>query len=276
MCSAFLRCAVASLLLFAGSADARELRVCADPNNLPFSSKAKDGYENEIAALMAKDLGLPLRYYWQPYQAGFDRLTLKGWNKKEKRYNCDIVIGTTGLDVGTTTKPYYASTYVAVYRRGGKLGDLNSAQELAEAARKNRAIRIGAFDIGPGASWLERYGLLPQLVPYRGQSGSRKVTPGRIVNDVAQGKIDAALVWGPIAGYYAQKTKAADLELLPLKAPGIRFAYGISMGMRYDEDKWMRTIERLTAKNREQIHDVLAKYNVPLVPIPKQDLMPDY
>jgi mxaJ protein len=274
--------ATAIIILFVTTpivAQAKEraaFRVCADPNNLPFSNQAKAGYENKIAALMAHDLSLPVEYYWQPYQEGFDRLTLKGWNKKEKRYNCDIVIGTTGLDVGTTTKPYYASTYTLVYPKGGKLGDLSSAQELAAKAHKNRALRIGVFDVGPGATWLQQNDLLTQLVPYRGQSGSRKVTPGRIVGDVADGKIDAAVVWGPIAGYYAQKYKSANLEILPLKSPGIRFDYSISMGMRYGEDKWMRTIERLLAKNKSEIHKILTQYNVPLVPIPKADLVRQY
>jgi mxaJ protein len=257
----------------AGKRDA--FRVCADPNNLPFSNQAKQGYENEIAALMAKDLGLPVEYYWLPQQMGFDRLTLKGWNEKERRYNCDIIMGTTSLEVGTTTKPYYASTYVAVFSKGGKLGDLDSASELAQKARHNRAIRIGGFDVGPGADWLNQYGLLPQLVPYRAQSGSRKVSPGRIVKDVADGKIDAALVWGPIGGYYAQRYKSANLEVLPLKSsnPNLRLRYGISMGMRYGEHKWMRTIERLIHQNKKQIHDILVAYDVPLVPIPKIDLV---
>ncbi len=249
-------------------------RVCADPNNLPFSNQAKEGYENEIAALMAKDLGLPVEYYWQPQQMGFDRLTLKGWNEKEKRYNCDIVIGTTSLDVGTTTKPYYASTYVLVYPKGGDLGDLDSAQELVDKARDNSALRIGAFDVGPGAAWLQEYGLLPQMEPYRGQSGSREVTPARIVKDVVDGKIDAAIVWGPIAGYYAQQYEDANLEVLPLESDArIKMDYGISMGMRYGEDEWMQTIERLIAENREGIHNILRDYNVPLVEIPKEDLV---
>ncbi len=252
-------------------------RVCADPNNLPFSNRNQQGYENKIAELMAKDLNLPVEYYWVPFQMGYDRIGLKGWNEKENRFNCDIVIGTTSLEVGETTKPYYASTYALVYRKGGPLGDLQSSQQLAEKARQNRTLQIGAFDVGPGAAWLQANGLLPQLEPYRGQSGSRKVTPARIVKDVAKGKIDAALVWGPIAGYYAEKYKKANLEVLPLRSnidvPGLRFAYGISMGMRYGEDEWMQTIERLLVESKDQIRDILVQYNVPLVKIPKEDLM---
>lgn len=248
-------------------------RVCADPHNLPFSNRAESGFENKIAELMARELDLPVEYYWQPQQMGFDRLTLKGWNEQEKRYQCDIVMGTTSLDVGTTTTPYYASTYTLVYPRDGKLGDLESAQDLIEKALDDRTLRIGTFDVGPGAAWLQQNGLLAQLEPYRAQSGSRMVTPGRIVKDVADGKIDAALVWGPIGGYYAQQYKSANLEVLPLQSEGIRFDYGISMGMRYGEDEWMQTIERLIAENKDQIHKVLAEYNVPLVEIPKEDMV---
>jgi mxaJ protein len=255
-----------------GEAARDAFRVCADPNNLPFSNRSEEGYENKIAELMAKDLGLPVEYYWLPQQMGFDRLTLKAWNEKEKRWQCDIVMGTTSLDVGTTTTPYYASTYTLVYPKGGKLGDLKSAQDLVQKAR-NKALRIGGFDIGPGAAWLQQNGLLAQLEPYQAQSGSRKVTPGRIVKDVADGKIDAALVWGPIAGYYAKQYKSANLEVLPLESPGIRFDYGISMGMRYGEDEWMQTIKRLMKENKQEIHAVLAQYNVPLVEIPKADLV---
>lgn len=248
-------------------------RVCADPSNLPFSNQAKEGYENKIAALMAKDLGLPVEYYWQPYQMGFDRLTLKGWNEKENRYNCDIVMGTTSLDVGETTKPYYASTYALVYKKGGKFGNVDSAQELVDRAKKNNSLRIGVFDVGPGAAWLQQNGLLTQLVPYTSQSGSRKINPSRIVADVANGEIDAAVVWGPIGGYYAQQHKSADLAVLPLMSPDIKFRYGISMGARFGEEEWMQTIERLMAENEKGIHDILVAYDVPLVPIPKADLV---
>jgi mxaJ protein len=249
-------------------------RVCADPNNLPFSNEAEQGFENKIAEVMAKDLGLPVEYYWQPQQMGFDRLTLKGWNEQENRYNCDIVMGTTGLEVGTTTKPYYASTYTLVYPKGGDLGDLESAQDLVDVASDNRSLRIGAFDLGPGAAWLQQHGLLAQMEPYRAQSGSREVTPARIVKDVVDGDIDAAIVWGPIAGYYAQEYESANLEVLPLNSDsGIRFDYGVSMGMRYGEDEWMQTIERLIDENQQEIREILTAYNVPIVDIPKEDLV---
>jgi quinoprotein dehydrogenase-associated probable ABC transporter substrate-binding protein len=261
----------------AGDIERKAFYVCADPNNLPFSNRAEEGFENKIAQLMAKDLGLPVEYYWVPFQMGYDRLGLKGWNEKEDRFNCDIIMGTTSLEVGETTTPYYASTYTLVYPKGGKLGDLETAQDLVDKAEDNRALRIGAFDLGPGAAWLQVNGLLPQLAPYRAQSGSRAVTPARIVKDVVDGKIDAALVWGPIAGYYAHKYKNANLEVLPLKSdagiPGLRFDYGIAMGIRYGEEDWMRTIEQLIADNNAQIQSILTEYHVPLVKIPKQDLL---
>ncbi|MBA2408778.1 MAG: quinoprotein dehydrogenase-associated putative ABC transporter substrate-binding protein [Gammaproteobacteria bacterium] len=248
-------------------------RVCADPHNLPFSDRAERGFENKIADLMAGELDLPVEYYWVPQQMGFDRLSLKGWNEQEQRFQCDLVMGTTSLDVGTITTPYYASTYTLVYSRDGKLGDLDAAQDFIAKARADGTLRIGTFDVGPGAAWLQQNGLLTQLEPYQAQSGSRAVTPARIVKDVVDDKIDAALVWGPIGGFYAQQYKTANLEVLPLKSQGIRFEYGISMGMRYGEDEWMQTIERLIAENKDQMHKVLAGYNVPLVEIPKEDLV---
>lgn|SRR5680860_262013 len=257
----------------AGEPERDVFRVCADPHNLPFSNRAKQGFENKIAELMARDLDLPVEYYWVPQQMGFDRLSLKGWNEQEHRFQCDLVMGTTSLDVGTITTPYYASTYTLVYPRDGKLGDLDSARDLIAKAQADSSLRIGTFDMGPGAAWLQQNGLLTQLEPYQAQSGSRAVTPARIVKDVADGKIDAALVWGPIGGYYAQQYKSANLEVLPLQSEGIRFDYSISMGMRYGEDEWMRTVERLIAENKEQMHKVLAEYNVPLVEIPKEDMV---
>ncbi len=283
LCRGSIRAAIAAaavvLLPLSNQVSAEEeakrdaFRVCADPNNMPFSNQAEEGFENKIAEVMAKDLDLPVEYYWQPYQMGFDRVTLKGWDEKEDRYQCDIVIGTTGLDVGTTTTPYYASTYTLIYPTDGKLGDLDSAQELAEKAVGMSDFRIGAYDLGPGAAWIQQNGLLGQMAPYRAQSGSREVTPARIVKDVVDGEIDAAIVWGPIAGYYAQKYASANLEMLPLKAQGIKFDYGVSMGMRYGEDEWMATIERLIADNKQEIHKILTDYNVPLVKIPEEDMV---
>lgn len=268
--------AVLSLTSPAAAQDEAErtaFRVCADPNNLPLSNEGKEGFENKIAELMAAKLDLPVEYYWYPYQMGFGRNTLKGWNEEENRFHCDIVMGTTSLEVGKTTKPYYASSYVLLYARGRGLGDLDSPQDLVERAREDRSLRIGVFDKGPGAAWLQANGLLIQLVGYQAQSGSREQTPARVIKDVVDGDIDAAIIWGPIGGYYAQEYEDADLEIFPLESDsGIRFDYSISMGMRYGEDEWMQTIERLIDENQAEIHEILAEYNVPLVEIPKEDL----
>ena len=245
------------------------LRVCEDPNNLPFSNRAGDGYENKIAELFAKELGVPVEYTWYPMQMGFARNTLKAYLPEKGRYKCDLIVGiTSGFEMGATTAPYYRSTYVLVYRDDAGIGDIKTLDDLlALPESKRRALKIGVFAGSPAVNWLLRHGMLGQAVFYQAQSGSEDVTPGSILQrDLGSGKVDMTFVWGPIGGYFAKMLPAAHLHLLPLHSePGIHFDFGISMGVRYGEHEWKKTVESLLKRNHDKIIQILRQYNVPLV-----------
>ncbi len=251
------------------------LRVCADPSNLPFSNQAQQGFENRIAHLLADRLGATLDYAWYPMQMGFARRTLANYMPQEGRYSCDLIIGTTsGLEVGKTTRPYYHSSYVMLYPRGQGLDQVQSLEDLLTLPEnKLRSLRIGVFAGSPVADWLVRHGLMKQAVSYKAQSGSREVTPGTIIRrDLASGDVDLMFVWGPIGGYYAQalsdctECRFRDIAAVPLEpGPGQPYVFGIAMGVRYGNDAWLETVQGLIDDNRQQILDILQKYNVPTV-----------
>lgn len=253
-------------------------RVCADPSNMPFSSQDLDGIENKIAALFAEDLGLPVEYKWLPQQFGFARNTLKKWLPEKNRYACDVITGTTsGLEVGKTTEPYYHSTYVMVYVKGRGLDNVKSPEDLsALPEEKKQSLRIGAFTGAPTVSWLLQHGMLTQLVGYRSQSSNYEEDPGDIIkDDLVNGDLDVALVWGPIGGYYASRVDSAELEVIPFESKqGLVFDFPISMGVRYGEDEWLATIEGLIEKNSGEIAAILKEYNVPLVPEEQRTVLP--
>lgn len=244
-------------------------RVCADPNNLPLSTKNGEGYENKIAEVLAKDLKLPLEYTWYPQRIGFVRNTLRAWVPEERRYKCDVIMGVArGFELAETTEPYYRSTYALVYLGGRGLDGIRSAQDLlALPEEKKRELDIGVFAPSPAVDWLLKHGLIDQAVPYQIQTGDPEDYPGRIIRkDLAAGEIDLAFVWGPIAGYFARHTPNADIHIIPLSSEqGVQFDYAISMGVRHGDDEWKETLEQALARNREAIHGILAEYHVPLL-----------
>jgi quinoprotein dehydrogenase-associated probable ABC transporter substrate-binding protein len=256
-----------------GLADDQEkpdvLRVCQDPNNLPFSNTKGEGYENKIAELFAKQLGVPLEYYSFPNRLGFIRNTLRYKLPGESNYRCDLVVGVPeGYDQVAATKPYYHSTYALVYVEGHGLDSVHSAQDLlALDPQKLQSLKIGIFDRSPASEWLSVHKLLPQAVPYRLMNADPDFYPGEIVEkDLAQGKIDAAILWGPIAGYFAKRVQTPRLVVVPLKSePGVKFDYRMAMGVRFGEPQWKAVIERLIAENEPRILAVLRDYGVPLV-----------
>jgi mxaJ protein len=244
------------------------LRVCQDPNNLPFSNLAGEGFENRIAELFAAKLGWKLEYFSFPQRMGFIRNTLR-FKLPGEQYRCDLVIGVpAGYDQLAPTRPYYRSTYVLVYPRGGKLEGVHSAQELsALAPEKLRSLRIGVFDRSPASEWLLKHSLLDQAVPYRMLNADPDYYPGEIIEkDLIEGKIDGAIVWGPIAGYFAKRVSQPRVVLVPLASePPIRLDYEIAMGVRPGEREWKATVERLIAENEEAIEKILRDYSVPLL-----------
>jgi mxaJ protein len=244
------------------------LRVCQDPNNLPFSSTQGQGIENRIAELFAKDLGLPVQYYAFPQRLAFIRNTLR-YKLPGEDYRCDIVIGVPeGFDQVLATKPYYRSTHALVLPRGKGFDDVKSVQDfLALPPAKLKSLRIGVFDRSSASLWLAKHDLLDQGVPYQALNPDPASYPGQIIDrELAEGKIDAAIVWGPIAGYYAQRIAAPGVNVLPLRAePGVPFEAQIAMGVRHGEREWKQRVDAFIDSRRDDILAVLREFGVPLL-----------
>ncbi|MGD1877194.1 MAG: quinoprotein dehydrogenase-associated putative ABC transporter substrate-binding protein [Kiloniellaceae bacterium] len=235
--------------------DRSTLRVCADPGNLPYSNDKGEGFENKIAELLAGDLGVPLEYTWFPQTVGFVRMTLAA-------RRCDLIIGVaTTNELMQNTNPYYRSGYVIVHRPDLKLAD----GRLDDPVFKD--LRLGIQPRTPVATLVARNGLLTQAKSYKLIVDTRLEKPTReMVEDVAKGEIDAALAWGPLAGYWV-KERAPDLVVTPLAAdPGHeRLDYRISMGLRYNEPDWKHLLNGLLEKHEADIAKILASYGVPLL-----------
>ena len=236
--------------------DGAALRVCAAPADLPFSNEQGEGFENKIAELMAERLGVPLRYTWYPQTVGFVRNTLRA-------YRCDLIMGVVAADeLVQNSNPYYRSHYVLAYRadEADRYGDLDAP--LMQAAR------IGVVAGTPPSDLLLRKGLIGQTRPYQLMSDARVDQPARrMIEDLAAGQLDAALVWGPIAGYWATR-QAVPLALEPLPSDprsGLRLDFRISMGLRQGEPEWKQTVNRLIRELQPQIQAILLDYGVPLL-----------
>ncbi|MGA0612356.1 substrate-binding domain-containing protein [Caldimonas sp. KR1-144] len=243
-------------------------RVCQDPNNLPFSNTKGEGIENRIAELFAKDLGLPVTYYSFPQRMAFIRNTLR-YKLPGEDFRCDVVLGVpAGFDQVSATKPYYRSTYALVFAKNGPLASLKAPADLFAMAPGARAkLRIGLYDRSPASEWLNKHGMVDQGVPYPMMSADPQQYPGEIIErDLASGKLDAAIVWGPIAGYFAKRVKSPELAVLPLSSePGVKFDYQMAMGVRYGEREWKQQIESLIERRRPEIEAILRDYGVPLL-----------
>lgn len=239
---------------------ARELRVCADPNNLPFSNERGEGFENKIVALIARDLHASVSYVWWAQRRGFIRNTLKAGL-------CDLVPGTpANLEMLRTTAPYYRSSYAFVVRQDGP--DLRSFDDPRLAR-----LTIGVELIGddgansPPVAALARRGIVGRLrgFPVYGDYSTPN-PPSRIVEAVASGEIDVAIVWGPLAGYFLDK-QAARLKMSPVSpridGPLLPMIYDISMGVRRDDEAFRTEIDAALARHRAEIDAVLAAYHVP-------------
>lgn len=244
------------------------LRVCQDPNNLPFSNQQGAGIENRIAEVFGKALGLPVEYYSFPQRMAFIRNTLR-YKLPGQDYPCDIVMGVpVGYDQVSVTKPYYRSTYALVFPQGQGLDGVKSGDDFLklDPARMGK-LRIGVYDRSPASEWLTKHNLIERGVPYKIMNADPQQYPGEIIEkDLAAGKIDVAIVWGPIAGYFAQRVKAPKLTVVPLKSePGVHFDYEMAMGVRYGEREWKQKIEGLIESQKPAILAILKDYGVPVV-----------
>ena len=251
----------------------QSLKVCQDPNNLPFSSTDAPGFENRIAELFGRELGLPVTYFSFPNRLAFIRNTLR-YKLPGEDFRCDIVMGVpAGFDQVSATKPYYRSTYALVFPKGKGLDGVQSSTDLlALPPARLKKLRIGVIDRSPASDWLARHDLVEQGIPYPMMNADPAEYPGQIVErELAGGKIDAAIVWGPIAGYFAKRLQGqAVLAVVPMiSEPGVKFDFAMAMGVRYGEPAWKQQVEGLIEKTRPQILAILRDYGVPLLEDPQ-------
>jgi quinoprotein dehydrogenase-associated probable ABC transporter substrate-binding protein len=234
--------------------DPSTFRVCADPRNLPFSDEAGEGFENKLAELFASKLGEPTSYTYYPQVIGFVRNTLNA-------LRCDVIMGVAvGDDLVQTTNPYYHTTYALVFRPNS---GLDSIQSLEDPRLKGKHIGIVAGT--PPATVMVERGLMALAKPYALTVDTRVESPTRtMVHDIATGAIDAGVLWGPIAGYYAQR-ETPHLIVAPLLKEQERMDFRIAMGVRRSDQDWKRRLNRLIADNQPAIDHILAEYGVPLV-----------
>jgi len=232
------------------------LRVCADPANLPFSNERREGFENRIAQLLGDALGLPVEYVFFPQVQGFVRNTLRAGR-------CDLVMGTVaGDDLMQNTNPYYHTAYVMVVRRGAEVPERLDDPRM-------RALRLGAIARTPPVDLLLRHGLMTNTRFFPLAVDTRVEAPGAdMVRAVADGALDAALVWGPIAGYWIAKGK---LPLVAVPLPGdprtnLRMDYRISMGMRPNEPDWKHAVNRLIGEHQPQREALLRQVSEGVAP----------
>jgi mxaJ protein len=237
-----------------------ELRVCADPNNLPFTNERLQGFENRIARVLARDLGMTVRYTWWAQRRGFFRNTLKA-------RQCDVVMGIpVGLEMALATRPYYRSTYVWLTRSRAA-----AVRSFDDPTLKT--LRIGVQMIGndyantPPAHALMQRGLISNVVGFTLYGDySKPNPPARIVEAVASGAVDVALVWGPLAGYFARLSKT-PLRLVPAEAPadlsGFPFAYDIAVGVRRTDTALRDRLDAALARHRAEIGRILDEFHVP-------------
>ncbi|HEX6859949.1 MAG TPA: substrate-binding domain-containing protein [Caulobacteraceae bacterium] len=255
--------AVLLLTLAACSRDDKVLRVCADPNNMPFSNAAGEGFENKLAEMVAGELGRKVEYTWWAQRRGYVRNTIR-----EGR--CDVWPGVaSALEMLATTRPYYRSTYVFLTRADRGL-DIESFDDP-----RLRDLTIGVQMVGddgsntPPAHSLARRGIVENVRGYTLYGDyNRPNPPAQIVQAVDRGDVDVAIVWGPLAGYFAAKA-AHPLKLTPvhpwLDGPQWPMVFDVSMGVSKDKPELRRAIDEALERRREQVRRLLADYHVPTV-----------
>jgi quinoprotein dehydrogenase-associated probable ABC transporter substrate-binding protein len=249
------------------------LRVCADPHSLPQSNDHGEGYENKIAEALAHDLGKKVEYTYFPQRMGFVRNTLRARDDQTQQFKCDLIIGVPkGYDVTATTQPYMHSTYALVLVPRADLKDLKTADDLLKLPPdKLHKLRVGLFAQTPASDWVLKNGMIDHAVMYAAQSGDPNETPDTIVErDLAAGKIDVAVVWGPIAGFIVSRHGGPQGWIsVPFKPdPQIKFDYEIAMGLRQGEKDWQKTLDDWIAGHHAEIAQILATYHIPLIDEP--------
>ena len=236
--------------------DPKVLRVCADPRNLPFSNEKGEGIENKLAELFADKLQKKLDYVFFPQATGFVRMTLGA-------HRCDVIIGfPQGDDLVQGTNPYYRTAYALVARRGSGLEEVAS---LGDERLKGKHLGIVAGT--PPATNMAVNGLMTNARPYPLMIDTRiDSSAAAMIKDLMAGEIDAGVLWGPMAGYYATQVNP-PLHVTPLvkETSGPRLAYRIGMGVRPADQNWKRQLNRLIQENQPAINKILLDFGVPLL-----------
>ena len=257
------------------------LKVCADPELMPFSNKREEGLENKIAELLAKELGAELKYEWFPQRMGFIRNTLRA--EEQGVYKCDLVMSVPEhFELAATTKPYYASTYAMVYIKGRGLDSVTEPEMLETLSDEGKVIKFGLFDRGPAQLWVFTHNMMDDMVPYQFQIGDARLNPTEIIlNDLYDGKFDVTIVWGPTAAYFATQNKdRGEMVIIPLdddpKLPEMKFVYNMSMAVRFGDNEWKEQLNGLIDEHQEDFNDIISSYGIPIVeivpkPAPKDD-----
>lgn len=254
---------IAAIMLSSAPIHTPPLRVCADPNNLPFSNRAREGFENRLAEMLARDMGTTVSYTWWPQRRGFVRNTLDAGH-------CDVVVGMpTRVDRVETTRPYYRSTYafVALRRRHLQVRSLDDGNL--------RRLRVGVQLVGddfansPPAHALSARGIIQNVVGYSVLGNySQSDPPARIVEAVARGDIDVAIAWGPVAGYFAAR-QPVPLDITPVSpqadSPSLPFTFDISMAVRRGDTGRRRALDEFLDRRQRDVSQLLDAYHVPRV-----------
>jgi len=254
-------CALLAIALsLPGSDGARAegvLRVCADPDNMPFSNEKGEGFENKLATLIADELGDRLAYSWFSESTGYVPNTMGS-------DACDLVMGyAQGTGLIDDTNPYYYTSYVLIYRQGDQ--SLAGVERLSDPRLKGK--KIGLFARTPPASLIAMYGLAGNAKPFEVNADeSLSKAAQKMLAEIGSGKLDVGILWGPVGGYYAEQSPV-PLKLVPLakESVGPSTVYPITMGVRPNEPQWKHTINKVLAENQAGIYAILEGYNVPVL-----------
>ena len=243
-------------------ADETEFKVCSDPDNMPYSNIKLEGFEDKIAKVLADDLGKKLSYQYAYNRQGFLRNTINAMR-------CDVIMGmTSDFDALRTSKPYYRSGHVFVWRKESNYDISNwDSPDLKKGI-------IGIVDRSPATVPLNDYNLMANAKPYRLQRDLNLPT-SFIIDDLVAGKIDVAIMWGPIAGYYAKQSKVPlEVRLIPeynnVNLKGKEY-WNISVAVRHKDKDRMNLINASLERNKDKIAEILKEYGIPTVPVKEGD-----
>jgi quinoprotein dehydrogenase-associated probable ABC transporter substrate-binding protein len=236
--------------------DPQILRVCADPSNLPFSNEKREGLENRIAELLALRLNKKLAYAWYPQATGFVRNTLSA-------HRCDLIMGfPQGDELVQSTNPYYRSAYALISMAAGDIGNVHKISDPRLAGK-----HIGIVAGTPPATYLALNGLMKNAKPYPLVVDTRvDSSAADMMRDLLSGTIDAGLLWGPMAGYYAKHATAPmNVNVVAKEEGGPPLAFRISMGVRLSDQGWKRQLNQFIAQEQGSINQILRNFGVPLI-----------